>query len=159
MTKEITKSIILQEIQDKLKLREFESAKFLLDETVVPVYDIGYHLGKRFIEMKTVSITAGPDAYVYFTVPENERWAFSNYNITFVTGVYGVTGLFITRASSGAGAFLYLDQKLGQTSSYPVNLGMDVVLDAGDNISIFVDAYTSTGDLRLGIDVTKEEIR
>ena len=159
MTKEITNAFILQEIQDKFKMREFDAAKFLFDETVVPVYDIGAHLHRYFVEMVTLSITSAPTAYTFFTVPQDERWTFTNYNITFMTGAYTVTGVYITRISSGPTHYLYLDQELGRSGSYAISLATPVVLEAGDEIRVLVDGYTSTGDLRVGVDVMKETIR
>ena len=158
MTKEITKSIILQQIQDKFKLRDFEPANFLFDETVIPVYDIGPHLYNRHVMMKTMSVTAGPAGILFFTVPMDERWTFTNYNVTFMTGVFTVTGLYIHRTATGTES-IYLDQVLGRTGSYAINVASPIVLDAGDKVWMYIDGYTSTGDLRLTIDVMKETIR
>ena len=44
MTKEITKSFILQQIQDKFRLREFTAENFLFSETVIPIYNVENHL-------------------------------------------------------------------------------------------------------------------
>ena len=160
MTKEITKAFILQQMQDKFGLREFEAAKFLFSEQVIPVYEIGGHINKFFIQKETVSITSGaPTGFLFFTVPENERWTFTNYNITFMTGTYTVTGVYIVRISSGTVNSLYLDQVLGRSGSYAINLATPVVLESGDSINILVDGYSVTGDLRLTVDTMMEEIR
>ena len=156
MTKEITKAYILQELQDMFKLREYTPESFLFSETVLPTYDITSHLQKREIDYNVVSITSGPTEYVFFTVPQNERWILHRYNVVFLAaGAYKVTGVFIYRGLS----YIYLDMTEGQTVSYLHDLINPVVLDPGDRIVVYVDDYTSTADLRLRVDLVKESIR
>ena len=158
MTKEITKAIVLQQIQDKFSLREFEPAPFLFDETVVPVYNIGTHFKHFYVQEKTESITSASGTR-FFTVPDTERWIFSNYNITFMTGTYTVTGLYSFRIRTSEFNSIYFDQELGRSGSYAINLPTPVVLNPGDTLEILVDGYTATGDLRLTVDTEVEEIR
>jgi len=156
MTKEITKAIILQEIQDKFKLREFLPAKFLFDETVVPVYDVQQHLVTWEVIDATVSITAGPSAYTFFTVPDGERWFMSGFNVIFITGAFTTTGCVIYRTQDD---YFYLDMLAGVNTSYAHDLPKDITLNAGDLVRMYVDSYTSTGNLRLSLNVAKETIR
>jgi len=156
MTKEITKSIVLQEIQDKLKLREFEAANFLFDETVVPTYDIGQHLMKPSVKSFTKSITVA-GLHSFFSVPADEKWHLHRYNIIFMTGAYTVAGMTVTRPEPVD--YVYLDLKAAQSTSYIVDLPKDVVLSSGDDLRVYIDGYTSTGDLLVIIDVTVEKIR
>ena len=156
MTKEITKAFVIQEIQDKFGLREFEPAKFLFDETVVPVYNVESHLQRFLVEFATKSITA-LDYYTYFVVPQNERWTLRGYNIIFITGVFTVAGALIHRG--GSTYYMYLDLKAAQSASYIVNLNHPVILMPGDDLGLYADGYTSTGDLQMRADVMKEEIR
>ena len=157
MTKEITRARILQEIQDKFKLREWEAERFLFSETVIPVYDIEQHVENWHMRYEELSITSAPVAYAFFTVPEDEKWHLRGYNIIFMAeGAYTVTGLYIWRAGA---QFVYLDMLKGQTVSYAVNLPVLAVLNPGDRLSIYVDAYTSTAGLRLYIDYRKEDVR
>ena len=158
MTKEITKAIILQEIQDKLKLREFAPTKFLFDETVVPVYNIERHLQKWTLDYKRVSIDSAA-AFTFFTVPENEQWQLRSYNVIFLgAGAIKVAGIYITRNISPSN-YLYLDLTKNQTVSYAVELNTPVVLDPGSMIRVMCDDYISTQNLDCTIDVMKEEIR
>ena len=160
MTKEITKAFILQQIQDKFKLRDYEHEKFVFSETVIPTYNIEQHLVDYSAAYKTVSITSGSSGYEFFLIPENERWALATYNVVFITGVYGVTGLYIVRAKrTHDGAMAYLDMTAGQTTSYAKHLPQPVILDAGDRVYLYVDSWTSIGDLRLYIDYTRVVIR
>jgi len=161
MTKEITKAIILQEMQDKLKLRDFDPANFLFDETVVPIYDISKHLRFTTATYETETISSGPTAYLFFTVPDNERWFLNGYNVIFVaSGAYTVTGIYLVRQKQQKPASgIYLDMTLGQTVSYAINLPKMITLDPGDKLYVYVDSYTSTADLRLYIDYEMEEIR
>ena len=159
MTKEITKAIILQEIRDKFKLREFDPAAFLFDETVVPVYEIKNHLIHGYSDYTTVSIGSAA-SFVFFTVPSDEVWHLLGYNVIFMAaGAYTVAGLYISRNDRTIGAFVYLDLTAAQTVSYAINLPKEVRLTPGDRLLINVDGYTSTADLRLHIDILKEEIR
>ena len=73
MSKEITKASILQEIQNKFKLRDFEPEKFLFSEMVTPTYDIGDHVKHWESERCREQITAN-GVTIMCTVPENERW-------------------------------------------------------------------------------------
>ena len=156
MTKEITKAIILQELQDKFKLRDFDPAKFLFDETVVPVYDIGYHVKEHKSEYSEVSITSA-SAFLFFTVPDNERWSLSRYDVVFMgVGGYTVTGVYLWRKTN---EYVYLDMKAGQSSSYHIDLAKEAVLNPGNTLKILVDSYTSTQNMRLYIDYVREEIR
>ena len=161
MSKEITKAYILQQLQDKFGLREFEPAKFLFDETVIPVYDIAPHTLYHTARYNIVSVTAGPAGYLVKSVPDTERWTLRGYNVIFMAaGAYKVTGIYITRKLQViANAFVYLDMTLGQTVSYAVNLPTPVVLEPGDEISVYIDDYTSTANLRVYIDYTVEELR
>ena len=157
MTKEITKAFILQEIQDKFKLREFEHDKFLFSETVIPTYDIRPHTQKWIVDKVVISVTEIGGLH-FFTVPDTEEWHLRSYTPIFYTGVYTVAGVYITRVHDPT-YFMYLDLTAAQNTSYTVNLPMDVTLQAGDTIDINIDGYTSTGWLQLYIDVMKEEIR
>ena len=157
MTKEITKAFILQQIQDKFRLREFEPAKFLFDETVVPVYNIDEHLEEWRQTYVSMSITStGGSTFQY--IPSDERWHLKRYDVVFMSGVFTVAGVFIVRKSrSPTDAYIYLDLTAAQSVSY--HKETDVILTPGDVIKINIDGYTSTGDLRLYMDYQKEEIR
>ena len=158
MTKEITKSIILQQIQDKFKLREFEASPFLFSEIVSPVYNIEEHL-KNFKESyQTVSIT-GIAAYTFFTVPDDEKWVLSRYDVVFMaTSVYTVAGVFTQRTTDGS-KYCYLDLAAAQSVSYHVSLPFPISLVPGNKLRISIDGYTSTADLRMYIDYIVEKIR
>jgi hypothetical protein len=159
MTKEITKASILQEIQDKFGLREFEPAKFLFDETVVPVYDIERHLTKWEIMEMTVSITSAAGFY-FFKVPANERWLLRAYQVIYgMTGAHKGSGLYIDYRPPSTATAMYLDLKKGQDVSYLVNLPNPVMLSPGNRLYYLIDDYTSTQNLTIDIDVQKEEIR
>ena len=158
MTKEITKAFILQQLQDKFKLREFDKAQFLFDETVVPIYDIREHLLTQRTGYTTKNVT-GTGGILCFQIPDNERWTFNGYNVVFLTGAYTVAGVYITRVIAGPASFLYLDLTAGQNTSYAVNLPKPLVLDSGDTLNINIDGYTGAGSIRLYIDYTLEEIR
>jgi hypothetical protein len=160
MTKEITKAIIMQEIRDKFRLREFAPAKFLFDETVVPVYNIEPHLLRWEVLEKTVSITSAA-GFVFWTVPQTERWLLRGYTVTFgMTGAIKGTGLYISnRPPPTAGNAIFLDMIKGQEVSYLVTLATPVVLDPGNAIRYLIDTYVSTQDLIIHIDVQKEEIQ
>ena len=156
MTKEITKARIIQEIQDKFKLREFSPEKFLFNETVVPIYNVEPHLGKWEIKRKTTSITS--ISYpTFFTVPESEKWTIRAYQPTFMTGSYSIAGVLVGRPD--ATTYIYLDLKAAQNVSYVVNLPVPVIVQPGEVIFVNVDGYTTTGDLLLHMDVMVEEIR
>ena len=158
MTKEITKAFILQEIQDKFKLRELEPDRFTFSEQVVPVYNVKEHLGLYRVSFaqKTATSTGGLE---FFEVPDNEQWVVNGYNVTFM-GVVTVTvaGVYITRVPL-SDSILYLDLSAAQAVSYCVNLPKSLLLKSGDTLNICIDGYTSTMDLRLYIDVLKETIR
>ena len=159
MTKEITKSIILQELENKFGLREFDLAKFLFDETVIPTYDVGQHLGTWYQNRRTVAIT-GTGAALFYTVPMDEKWHVSRYDVVFMTGVYSIAGMYIDRVHElAADTTVYLDLKAAQTTSYHIEIATPVVLEPGDLIYANVDGYTSTGDLRIYIDFLREKIR
>ena len=158
MTKEITKANILQEMQDKFKLREFESVKFLFEETVVPVYNIEQHLEKWEVDVKTVSITSA-SSFEFFEVPANERWKLRSYFVVYLaTGAIKGSGLFIDKRPC-PGCFIYLDLVKGQEVSYIVNLPQLVTLNPGNKLEYLIDTYVSTQNLQIFIDVMKEEIR
>ena len=157
MTKEITKAYILQQIQDKFKLREHTPEKFTFGEEVIPTYDVGQHLMEWSVTYKVVTIF-GTGGYVFFEVPETERWTLSKYNVVFISGAFTIAGVYISRLPT-LGDFLYLDLTAAQNVSYAVNLPQPVILDAGDRININVDGFTSGGDLRIYIDYQIEVIR
>jgi len=159
MTKEVTKAIILQELQDKFKLREYAPSPFLFDETVVPTYDIGRHLVRGYTDLASIGITS-TGGTVFYTVPDTEIWSLNLYDVIFVTGVYTIAGVYINRRNkSGVNASVYLDLTAAQSVSYHVTLPVPILLFPGDTLMINVDGYTSSGNLRLIIDVCKEEIR
>ena len=157
MSKEITKAIILQEIQDKFKMREFEPAPFLFDETVVPTYDIRSHLGRWETKYASTSITSAA-GFAFFTVPAYEQWFLRRYDIIFMgAGAIKVTGLYVKRAESEEAC--YLDMKKEQDVSYHIDLIEPVFLHPGDKIYVLIDTYVSTQDLRVYIDYLREQIR
>ena len=157
MTKEITKSIILQEMQDKFGLREFAPANFLFEETVVPVYDIQKHLVTPENMAATKSITAS-GSYIFFSVPADEKWVLNGYTIIFVTGAFTVAGALLGRTSIDS-SYLYLDLSAAISTSYTHLLPNPIVLFPSEKLGINVDGYTSTGDLLMRIDVIVEKTR
>ena len=159
MTKEITKVKIIQELQDKFKLREFEPEVFSFSERVVPTYDIGQHVKHPKIGYKQVSCTSA-SGFLFFTVPVDEKWYLQRYTVVFTgAGAIKISGVYIARTAASGSLLVYLDLALNQIVSYAHDLPKPVELVSGDTISILVDDYTSTQDLRLYIDYTKEEIR
>ena len=159
MTKEITKAYILQEMQDKLKLREFESTPFLFNETVVPVYNIEPHLRTAVGKTATKSITA-TGGYAFHFPPQNEKWLVNGYTIIFMaSGAYTVAGAYVTRSKSGSSQNIYLDLTAAQSTSYTVNLPKPLILYPDDSIRINVDGYTSTANLMMDIDCEVEVLR
>ena len=158
MTKEITKAYILQQIEDKFKLREFEPSPFVFSETVVPVYNIEQHLMSWHVYEKAVNITSAA-AFVFFNVPDNERWLMRAYMVIFgATGAHKGTGLYIKNRTA-SGDYIYLDMIKGQEVSYLVNLPTPVVLEPGNILSYSIDTYVSDQAITIFIDVQKEEIR
>ena len=157
MTKEITKAYILQEIQDKFKLRELEPETFRFSEMVVPVYNIEKHLERVEIDYKTISITA-TGSVEFFRVPMDEKWTVHRYMVMFLTGNFTSTGLLITRTAI-ATHYMYLDLKTGVTASYLNDLPKAVLLNPGDGVYVNVTGYVATGDMKVMIDATKETIR
>jgi hypothetical protein len=156
MTKEITKAYILQELQDKFKLRELIPETFRFSEEVVPTYDIEQHLTREEIKENTVSITATGGKW-FFNVPATQRWELHRYNVVFMTGSYKVAGLMVCRPLLAN--YMYLDLTKNQTVSYAKNLPQPVILQPGDGLYINIDDFTSIGNLMLRADVTVEEIR
>ena len=158
MTKEITKANILQEMQDKFRLREFAPSKFLFDETVVPVYEIEQHSQDWIAKEATVSITSAA-AFTFFSVPINERWYLRSYTLIFgATGPHKASGMFIGRRDYPT-IPLYLDLTKGQEVSYLTVLPHLAVLNQGDLLRVLIDTYVSTQDLTVHIDYRREEIR
>ncbi|MCK4529248.1 hypothetical protein KAW18_17935 [candidate division WOR-3 bacterium] len=159
MTKEITKARILQEIEDKFKLREWIPDKFTFSEEVIPVYNIEPHLQKWEVEDTTVSITSA-SGFTFFTVPQTERWLLRGYNVIYgMTGAIKGSGLFIDHRPTDNTHYIYLDLVKGQEVSYILNLPVPVVLEPGNRVRYLIDTYVSTQDLSIFIDVQKEELR
>ena len=158
MTKEITKSIILQEIQDKFKLRELTPEKFTFGEEVVPTYDVSQHLVTGIVKAKNISITSAA-AFVFFAVPQDERWFLRSYQVIFkAVGAYTVSGAYVGYRPLITD-YIYLDLTAAQSTSYLVILPSLVQLDKPNQLFINVDGYTSTADLEVDIDVLVEKIR
>jgi len=158
MTKEITKAIILQELQDKFQLRDFDPAKFLFDETVVPVYEVGDHLKTWEVLHATLPMTSAT-SFQFFTVPATERWVLRAYQVIYgAPGAIKGTGLYISMRPNGSD-IMYLDMTKNQEISYLTNLPHPVTLEPGNQLRYLIDTYVSDQDLTVYIDVQKEEIR
>ena len=157
MTKEITKTIILQELQDKLRLREFTPAKFLFDETVVPVYDIEHHLRNCSAKHIVTSVTSATGK-VLTTVPDNERWFINGYTTIFYNGSYTVAGVYVVRKNTPT-IFVYLDLEAAQSVAYTVNLPKVLRMDPGDALYVNIDGFTTSGQFHVELDYEVEEIR
>jgi len=156
MSKEITKSIVLQQLQDRLKLRDYETAKFLFDETVVPTFDIREELQQHQLNVASVNVIAAGNVFL-FRVPFTERWTLERYDVVFMgAGAYTVAGVNINRGGVDS---VYLDLTAAQTVSYHVELPKPVVLGPLDELWINIDGYTSPQFVRLYIDYIMEEIR
>ena len=159
MTKEITKAFILQQIQDKFKLRELAPEIFRFSEEVVPTYDIEQHLMTWEVMSETESITSAT-SFGFFTVPQNEQWLLRSYMVIYgMAGAIKGTGLYIAYRPTVAADMIYLDMKKSQEVSYLINLSVPVILHPGNMLRYMIDTYVSTQDLTIAIDVQKEEIR
>jgi len=158
MTKEITKTIILQQLQDRMGLREFAPAPFLFDETVIPTFDIGGEFQTIEIEYEQVSITEA-GAALFFSVPEDEAWRLTRYTVVFMgAGAYTVSGVYWRKLGEPEN-FMYLDLTAAQSTSYHVNIIHPPRLPPRAYLYVNVDGYTSTQNLRLYIEYIKETIR
>ena len=158
MTKEITKANILQEMQDKFKLRDFDPAKFLFNEMVIPTYNIAQHLEHWKIEYSAVTVT-GTGNVLFYTVPSNEKWILHRYDVVFVgVNTCTIAGANIRRLD-GTPDSVYLDLTAGQTLSYHKDVQVPATLVAGDRLYINFDGFTSNQVVRLYIDYMMEEIR
>ena len=158
MTKEITKAFILQQMQDKLKFREWEAAPFLFDETVRPVYNIENHL-KTWETRSTLLSVTGTGGLNILSVTQTERITVSGYTVVFYgAGAYTVAGVYLTRKNSST-LFVYLDLTAGQSVAYTVNLPKPVILDSKDKLYVNIDGYTSTQNIEIIMDVSVEELR
>ena len=158
MTKEITKAFILQQIQDKFGLREYEAAKFLFEESVVPVYNIDRHLGLPMSRLVQISITE-TGGIEFYKVDDDQIWTLHRYVVVPMgAGAFTMAGVYLTRTNNAA-YFIYLDLTAGQTAAYANDLPKPARLYPGDTININIDGYTSTQSLRLYIDYTREMIR
>ena len=159
MTKEITKAFILQQMQDKFKLRELDPEIFRFSEEVVPVYNIEQHLEAWKARYTEISIT-GTGATHIINVPDYERWSLWRYDVVFMgAGAYTVAGIYTRRAADTITSFCYLDLGVAKSASYHIELSQPVVLQPGDRLYVNVDGYTSPQNLRLYYDYKIEEIR
>ena len=159
MTKEITKAYILQQLEDKFKLRESIPEKFTFSETVLPVYNIEPHLTTWESLTETVSITA-IGGVQFYAVPEKERWLLRSYVVVYgMTGAIKGTGLYMAHRPHPSTTAMYLDMKKGQEVSYLTTLNTPVVLQSITKLMYYIDTYVSTQDLTIRIDIQREEIR
>ena len=160
MTKEITKAIILQEIEDKFKLRELAPDVFAFSELVVPTYNVDPHLRHPYSNVKEMSVTSA-GAVSFFVVPSTERWYLRRYDVIFMAaGAYTIAGLYVRRVHKLSGsATIYLDLAAAKSASYHIDLVESVRLDPGDEVLANVDGYTSTANLRVTADYEVEVIR
>jgi len=160
MTKEITKTILLQRLVDRFGLREFTPSKFLLDETVIPTFDVHSDLEHwQSYYMNTGTIT-GIGAQSIIIVPDTVRWHLRAYSVTFVSGSVTVAGVYIKRKDSrDATDFSYLDLTAAQSTAYLRTLPEAVTLEPGDRLLVNIDGYTSDAVLRIDYDYMLEEIR
>ena len=158
MTKEITKAFVLQEMQDKLGLREWIPEKFLFSENVIPTYNIEQHLqfwGSYWHQM-TVTETGGVNIT---RVPADERWKLRAYTVTFISGSYTVAGVYIVRETRKSGDMSYLDLTAAQSTAYLRTLPESVILEHNDYLYVCIDGYTVSGDIRVDLDFMREKIR
>ena len=159
MTKEITKAFILQQIEDRFQLRELVPEKFTFSENVIPIYDIAPHLGEWESSWASVSITSAT-SFSIVTVPQTERWMLRSYSPIFMTGVFTVAGVYVLRKKRrDTTDFTYLDLEAAQSTSYLRVLPEAVVLEAGDEIRVNVDGWTSIGTLKTMYDFRRETLR
>ena len=159
MSKEITKAFILQEMQDKFKLRELEPEVFSFSETVIPVYNVEQHLEEWKADFIERSIT-GTGAEAFFVVPDDEKWSLWRYDVIFMgAGAYTVAGMYTRRRKDAVTDFCYLDLGAAKSASYHIELSVPVVLMPGDFLAVNIDGYTSTQNLRVYIDYLMEKVR
>ena len=158
MTKEITKAFILQQIEERFKLRDLIPEKFTFLESVMPTYNIEGHLKTWMTLSKTISVT-GTGPKTIFSVPYTERRCLTGYTVVFMAaGAYTLAGVYIARKND-VSIFIYLDLGAAKTISYTVNLPKPLILDSGDKLALNVDGYTSTADVMVNCDYVAETIR
>ena len=160
MTKEITKAYILQQLEDKMGLREFTASPFLFDETVIPVYNIEQHLQRQWNGYVEVSVSA-TGGISLVTIPQQQRRTVARYDIVFMgVSTCTVAGVYVKRINrSPTDAYTYLDLTAAQTVSYHIELPTPVVMEAGDQFCITIDGYTSPMNIRFYYDYIREDIR
>ena len=108
MTKEITKSIILQEIADKFALRDFEPEKFLFGEYVIPTYDIAPHVRNWVNTRHRIEVT-GNGSYQILYVPATERYHVRRMSLLHETGANFDIDQVLIAGLSGSVQYLFYD--------------------------------------------------
>ena len=145
MTKEITKANILQEIQDKFGLREWEATKFLFNETVMPIYDIDQHV-RKWVCIRGRKPIAGNGAVSFFSVPPVERWHVRRLSVFHETGAnFDIDQVFFYRGATEC-QYVFYDTTSPLTSGtvkifeFPQDIPMEYgeLADIRINVSNFV---------------------
>ena len=161
MSKEITKANILQEIQNKFKLRDFEPEKFLFSEIVTPTYDIGDHVKHWESERFREQITANGVA-VMCTVPDNERWRIRKVDVINEAGANYLINQVLFYGSATKNQYLYFNYTgIASGGIELFSLRQDIFMEHGelDTFRINVASFVAGGYASVHILKEVETIR
>ena len=158
MTKEITKASILQEIQNKFGLRDFESERFLFGELVTPIYDIAPHVRNWVTERYRSSVTGnGPVQILY--VPADTEYRIRRVSVLHETGAnFDIDQVFLEGVGNAV-QYLFYDTVAPITSG-TVKLfepTQDIPMRKGDLIYMWFNVSNYVAGGFVSVHVLKEE--
>ena len=162
MTKEITKAIILQQIQEKFGLRELESEIFRFSEMVIPIYDIGMHVKNWDLQRYREEIT-GNGSLHFITVPDNERWKMRRIIVVAEAGgTYNIAIIYIYHPSHSTDNNYIFYNTVAPIAAGTVTIfefPQDIPVEEGDNIDINISGFSVGGYTSIHILREVETIR
>lgn len=144
----------MQELVEKFELQQYEKSPFLFGETIIPTYDIGKHLEKWVAKDSGQSIT-GVGYYVFYTVPNSERWHIRNITVAGASGSH----TFSTIVYQQAGGYWMNLYHTADSVHVILNLSQDLVIEPQSILQIYFDGYTSTSTCHMYLNTKVEKIR
>ena len=159
MTKEITKANILQEIQNKFGLRDFEPERFLFGEFVTPVYDIEHHV-KTWTTIRYRTQVTGNGAVAILLVPGNKEYNIRRVNVLHETGAnFDIDQVFFD-GQSNAVQYLFYDTAAPITSGTVkiFALTQDIIMSKNDLKAFYYNVSNFVAGGYVSVHVTLEDV-
>jgi hypothetical protein len=145
--KKIQKASIIQRLIRRFNLQSGSfNEEFSLSETVIPITNVDELLEAVKIDLQTPASVSATGWVLLATVPLGKKWTLVSFKARLSSGTYTFNAIGLEKEASINKVSVL--ESASSVTSLIYAPHTKLVLEQGDKIYVYVDAYTGTGNLQ-----------